>query len=374
MRLYIYIAKYICLVGAVITGLLLGTIWLTQSVRFVELALSQPEQHIWWLIFKLTILLIPDLFVLICPFSFFLAVVFTYNRLLYDREINIMRSVGMSNLQLVYPVLGIGTILVLLMTYLNIWVLPATTTYLKDMEASMRGSSSLAFVKINEFNNFPGLLLYLRSQDSARSFSGILAYVQEPSGQCYTLIAQRGELLRGSNNEVSLLLENGQKQDRNPITQTPQTLAFEKTYVHLEQNAEVVKERPRKSAEYSLKELFFQNHDHISPNDQRRLRVEGFNRLLTPFSPLSYMLMGACALLISAYRRRGLIWPVLISGLSILVLHSVYMMFIHVAAQTLWGLLGAYVLIFGGIGSALVVLWLKKMPFFFRPGFKKVRV
>lgn len=366
MKLHLYILKHICLVALVVTSLLLGTIWLTQSVRFVELALGQPDQHVWWLILKLTLLLIPDLFVIICPFSFFLAVVYTYNRFSYDREITIMRSIGMSNLQLASPVLTIGAALVLLLTYLNIWILPATTTHLKDMESSMRGVSSLAFVKINEFNNFPGLLLYVKSQDSSRSFQGILAYVQEPNGQSYTLIAQRGELLRGSRNKLSLLLENGQKQDLNPSTKSPQTLAFEKTYLHIDQTSEVVKDRSRKSAEYSLEELFFKKHEDLPLHDQRRLHVEGFARLLTPFSPLSYMLLGACALLVSSYRRRGLVWPVIFSGLFLIIVHAIYMMFINIAVQTLWGLVGALLIVFGGMGSALLILWLKKMPFLFR--------
>lgn len=372
VRIYLYIARYIGFVGCVITFFLLGTIWLTQSIKFVELVLGQPEHHTLWLILKVTVLLIPDLFVLICPFSFFLAVVFAYNRLLYDREITIMRSIGLSNLQLAYPVFGIGVLLAILILFLNIWILPSWTTHLKDMENSMRHGASLAFVKVNEFNTFPGLILFMKEKDAGDSFRGILAYIQESNGHSYTLIAQKGEIVRGQDNKLTLVLEHGQKQDRHPTNQTPQTLSFEKTYVPLVKNTEEVKGRPRKSAEYSLRELFFEEHSQIPLLDQKRLIIEGFNRFLTPFAPLSYMVLGVCVILISVYRRRKLLGPIVLAGISILSLHAVYMLLIHLAVKTFWGLAGAYILIFGGISLGVVLLWLKKMPLVFQWPFKRI--
>ena len=73
---------------------LLAMLWLTQSLRFVEMVTNKglPLR----LFIELTTLLMPQLFVVLSPIAVFAAVLFVYNRLLSDRELVIMQASGIS--------------------------------------------------------------------------------------------------------------------------------------------------------------------------------------------------------------------------------------------------------------------------------------
>ena len=107
---------------AVTTGLTM-LIWLVQSLRFVDLVVNHGLSL--WVFLKLTGLLIPSFVTVILPITTFVIVQFTYQRLAGDRELTVMRAMGLSPSALSRPVMAVVMLVVAAGYALNLSVVPA---------------------------------------------------------------------------------------------------------------------------------------------------------------------------------------------------------------------------------------------------------
>lgn len=89
-----------------VTFSLMSIIWLTQSLRFVELVTNKGLPVI--LFVKMTSLLMPRIFVILSPIALFVAILFVYNRMLSDRELVVMKAAGISPWAGAKPAIYVG--------------------------------------------------------------------------------------------------------------------------------------------------------------------------------------------------------------------------------------------------------------------------
>ena len=99
-------------------------VWLTQSLRFIELVLDRGLSFTVFI--ELTGLLLPSFFAVILPITTFVFCLFVYVRLDSDRELVVMRAAGLSQWRLVRPALALAGIVVVLCYALNLWLVPAS--------------------------------------------------------------------------------------------------------------------------------------------------------------------------------------------------------------------------------------------------------
>ena len=76
----------------VVAAALTCIVWLTQSLRFVEMIVNTGLSVTTFITF--TLLLLPSFLSLIGPIAVFAAVMFTYTKMLNDSEIVILRATG----------------------------------------------------------------------------------------------------------------------------------------------------------------------------------------------------------------------------------------------------------------------------------------
>ena len=84
------------------TLLMTCVIWLTQSLRLLDLVINRGQSAPTFL--YLTLLILPSLLVIILPIAFFFGTLFTLSRLNGDSELVVMASAGFSQRQLAVPV------------------------------------------------------------------------------------------------------------------------------------------------------------------------------------------------------------------------------------------------------------------------------
>ncbi len=89
-RLDRYIFRQLLLALIAVTSGLTALIWLTQSLRFVELVVNHGLSF--GVFLRLTALLIPSFVAVILPITTFVVVQFVYQRLAGDRELTVMRA------------------------------------------------------------------------------------------------------------------------------------------------------------------------------------------------------------------------------------------------------------------------------------------
>ncbi|MEX2648259.1 MAG: LptF/LptG family permease, partial [Alphaproteobacteria bacterium] len=80
-----YIARQVTGALVFVTVALTGVVWLSQSLRFVDLIVNKGLSVLAFL--TLTLLLLPTFLALILPIALFCAALYTYSRLVADREV-----------------------------------------------------------------------------------------------------------------------------------------------------------------------------------------------------------------------------------------------------------------------------------------------
>src|ERR1700734_1704810 len=101
---------------AVTTGLT-ALIWLTQSLRFVELVVNRGLSMLVFM--HLTGLLIPSFIAVILPITTYVVIQFIYHRLAGDREVTVMRAAGLSPWALARPALAVALVATVVGYWLN---------------------------------------------------------------------------------------------------------------------------------------------------------------------------------------------------------------------------------------------------------------
>src|SRR5918992_3793997 len=137
MKLYLlYLLRQLALPTIFATLALSGAIWLSQSLRFVDLIVNQgvPATTFGYL----TLLLFPSLLLVILPFALFCAVLFVYHRLTVESEITVLRAVGLSSFQLALPCLLLGGIMTLIAYSISLYFMPLAYTGFRDLQYELR--------------------------------------------------------------------------------------------------------------------------------------------------------------------------------------------------------------------------------------------
>ena len=298
-----YIFKQI-LIGFLVVALsLLAMLWLTQSLRFVELVTRQGLPV--YLFAELTSFLMPRIFNILSPIAVFVAVLFVYNRLITDRELVVMQSVGISPLKNSVAAICFGVALTIFNLYLMNHGIPSAEQHFKELEWKVKNNLTQAVLREGEFTQLKnGITLFIDKRESDESFSGIFVSDESKPDVKITLTAEKGRIIKGKNGSRILFI-NGVRQEVNKKTYQFNSLAFERysAEFNIEQNKE---KRTQTARELSLKELLnSKNNPNFSEQQQRKNIVEGNRRLIYPFYNLIAALIACVGLLISNFNRRG---------------------------------------------------------------------
>ena len=98
-----YLFKKMTVTIALLTIIFIGAIWLTQSLRFIEVIVNHSVSL--WGYFSLIIYLIPDLMATTLPICLLIGGIHVYSKLTNDHEIQVIRALGLSNFQIAKPLL-----------------------------------------------------------------------------------------------------------------------------------------------------------------------------------------------------------------------------------------------------------------------------
>src|ERR1700742_2274968 len=122
-RLDRYIFRQLFWALVAVTLGLTALIWLTQSLRFVELVVNRGLSMLVFL--RLTGLLIPSFIAVILPITTYVVIQFVYQRLAGDREVTVMRAAGLSPFALARPALALALFATAVGYWLNLQVVPS---------------------------------------------------------------------------------------------------------------------------------------------------------------------------------------------------------------------------------------------------------
>lgn len=289
-------------------GTLTGVIWITQSLRFVDLIINKGLSA--GLFFYLTLLILPGVWALILPIALFASVLYTYFRLSADRELAVMGAAGLGPTALARPALALAAAVTLATYLLTLWLMPLGQRSFAGLKADLRTNLSYVLLQEGAFNTIgTGLTVYIRARGGSGELHGILVHDGRTPERPATMMAERGALIRTEQGpRLVLLAGNRQQVDRSSGQLS--MLYFDRYTLDLAPFIEAGQEHWLEPGERYLSELF---HPGDSPDDVAnadRLRAEGHDRLTAPLYGFAFALIGLAAMFAGEFSRRGLGWRV----------------------------------------------------------------
>src|SRR6202041_1683415 len=251
-RLDRYIFRQLFWALVAVTSGLTALIWLTQSLRFVELVVNRGLSLLVFM--RLTGLLIPSFIAVILPITTFVVIQFIYQRLAGDREVTVMRAAGLSPIALARPALAVALVATIAGYWLNLSVVPATLASFREFQWEIRNKVAAFLLQEGVFTSISDkLVVYVRTRTPDGSLHGILVDdARDPSAHA-TILAESGQLVEGPNGP-RVLLANGSRQEIDHVTGRLNTLTFTENQIDLADASGSEGARPLDMSEAGLAE------------------------------------------------------------------------------------------------------------------------
>ena len=302
-QLHRYIFRQLVWWTIIVSVSLTCIVWLTQSLRFVEMIVNTGLSVTTFVTF--TLLLLPSFLSLIGPIAVFAAVMFTYTKMLNDSEIVILRATGMSPLKIGRPALLLAT-LVMLLGYLNsIYLMPASFREFKDLQREFRSELSSLFLQEGVFNPVvDGITVFVRARSESGQLYGIIIHDGRIPEKPVTMMAEQGAIV-SSDKGPRVLMVNGNRQEVREDDGRLSLLYFDRYTFDLSALNKTEIDLWREPRERFLHELFFSPEEASKIYNYRELRMEGISRLSSPLLYLAFTAIGLALLLGGDFNRRG---------------------------------------------------------------------
>ena len=86
-------------------------IWLTQSLRMIDMIVTKGVSV--GIFLKMTLLVLPNFMQILTPLAVFGVALFVFIRMQADKELIVLKAVGMNSRELIRPLLTLGLVLVI---------------------------------------------------------------------------------------------------------------------------------------------------------------------------------------------------------------------------------------------------------------------
>lgn len=326
-----YIFRQLLVALVAVTGGLVALIWLTQSLRFIELVVNRGLTF--RVFIQLTSLLIPSFVAVILPITSFVVVLFIYQRLAGDRELTVMRAAGLSPWALARPAVAVALLAMAGCFVLNLWIVPQSLAEFREFQFEIRNRIVAFLLQEGVFTPVSDdMTVYVRKRDQDGTLHGILVDDARQRNNHATVLAERGQLVEIGGVPRVLLL-NGSRQEIDPKTGRLEVLTFTQNTIDLAQSGKGDETRLRDPTEMSMSELMNPQPGALPDRDFGKAVVEAHKRLATPFTAVSFPLIGLLAALTGSFRRHGGVLRPLAAILSVVGLLALGLAFGNLASR-----------------------------------------
>ena len=350
-----YIFKNLLIATVFIAVTLAVVIFLTQSLRFLELVIeSGASSSAFWI---LTALALPRFFEIILPLSLMAATLFLYNRMTSDSELIVVRSVGYAPATLAKPAILLSLLVTIFLLGVTLWVAPKSLSTMQQMRQMIKAQFSTLLFREGVFNEVgQGLTVYVRERGAEGAMNGLMINDSRAVGQPpSTVLAKHGTLV-STDSGYQVIVYEGTRQEYDRESRALKRLNFNRYTIDLPES-DPVRQRWAEPDERTIFELL--NPDPAVERDLESLRdfkVEIHRRLVSPLLAVVFTLISCAALLIGPVERRGQVRRIAVAVFAVVVIQGLYIAAYNLARQSDFGLLFMYALVFVPLGFCIFAL------------------
>jgi lipopolysaccharide export system permease protein len=327
MRMFLqrYLTRQLLFSTIVIAFALTMIIWLTQSLRLLDLVINGGAPlHLFGYMLLLTI---PRFFELILPLALAVSIVFLFNKLIMDSELVVMQACGLSPWQLARAVIVLAFIIGTVLFLLGGWLTPKANQELDRVRSIAKSNFSLNLLRAGVFNTMgDNITIYLSERRGLDDLRGLLIHFSPKDKPSQTIWAKRGGMVIEDGKPI-VIVHDGMRQEYNPETHKVESLLFASYQVDL---TNLVKKKDDnnhsiEANEYNLPQLFTEAPKQAEQQHQRQFTAEAHIRLSRPFLVFSFALCAAVPFLRGHYNRRGQAWRILTVVMLLIGLQAAYL-------------------------------------------------
>ena len=310
-------------------------VWLTQSLRMIDMIVTKGVPLRVFL--EMTFLVLPNFIQILSPIALFAVILFVFSRMQADKEIIVMKAIGMSNKQIMFPSFILAIFLTVIGYLFTLQVIPASHLELSNLKWKIRNDLSHLLLQEGQFNNLGnGLTIYVKERSQDGSVNGVMAYDSKNPKNISILIAEKGYIFQEEEG-FQLIFQKGTRQEYDPKSKKFSILKFNKYNMFFSDKKQADTNRSLDESEHSLKYLLTVTKDEASsPIMYRKYKTEALKRLTKPLYNLTFMFLAMFAILSPFYNRRGQVGRINLIILSALLVQSLCLAFENLTAKNLW--------------------------------------
>ncbi|MDD3287732.1 MAG: LptF/LptG family permease [Alphaproteobacteria bacterium] len=371
-RLDIYLFRQIVM-AFLFSGLAVAIVVLF-ALSFKMLSFVIDNSGTMLIFFQLMGLMVFTFLPLIMPLSIGVAVVFTYYKLAIDSELIVMRSAGISPLNLARPAIAFSIIVVIVGYMLTTWITPWANRELVLLQYKVRDNFSIFLVKAGAFNDLSDGLTFFARDRKGSDIEGILIHDVRTPEQPVTIMAENGQFTTNEAGEPQIMVFKGKRQEINRATGRLSQLDFDRYVLDLQVLKNGSVERVPDPREQPTSNLFSKAFETTPTsttatsgrNSKERSVSELHQRLTTPLLALSFCLMGITSILAGPFNRRGMAKRIVIAASAIIILQTASLSLVSMSTKNEWMFIALYAVIITPIPVCAAILGLDKwfhLPF-----------
>lgn len=353
-----YVLKSLATATVFIAVTLAAVVFLTQSLRFLELVIeSGASSGSFWL---LAMLALPRFLEIILPIALLAGIIFIYNRMTIDSELVAIKSVGYSPLALARPAIVLAMVLTIMLWGVTMWVTPKSLSSMQHLRQVIKTQFSALLFREGVFNQVgSGLTVYMRERSNDGELRGLMIHDSRNAAvNPSTVLAKRGVIVARPEGEQVLVFD-GSRQEYDRKENALHRLNFERYTIDLPAS-DPVRQRWREPEERTIFELLNPPANDLEARTDRKARyeftVEIHRRITAPLMALAYSFIACACLLTGPMERRGQGRKIALAIAGAVTLQALFLMSFSLARETIFGLPLLYILMVAPSGLALFFL------------------
>jgi lipopolysaccharide export system permease protein len=302
MQFNLYIFNQLLRTTLALTLVLVGIIWLFQTIRILELVVNRGAAVGDFLL--MSVASMPLWLMIAIPISGFIAVNWVFSRILADRELLVMQSIGLSPLQLAKAPIALGILLTTFLAVNTVYILPTSFGVYKDLQFKLRNSIPTILLRDGVFIEVvDDMTMFIGSRDDDDDIMrDLFIHDARIADRIITMTAQSGEFIE-RDSSPTLILQNGQRSERNAEGQSGAVLLFDSHSVTITRNSSQQTERATIDINEDSISNLLSPEASASPQYYLQRHAEGHYRIASPWLGLGLALLSAAIILCGQIRR-----------------------------------------------------------------------
>src|SRR5690606_12874403 len=319
-----YLLKNAALTTLTIAVGLTLIIWLTQSLRLLDLIINGGAPM--GLFGRMLLLTVPKFFEIILPISMALGILYSLNRFSTDSELVVMQNTGISPLRLGSGILGFALLIATIVFLLSGWMTPLANRELDRLRDVVRTDYSVGLLRPGIFNTLgKEATIYIADRNGLRDLRGIFIHFNPQGEPASTITAKNGGLLM-QDGKPFVVMFDGTRQQFNPQNGSVETLHFERYSVNLSSFMQAPTTTRFDPDNGTLRAILSVKKESLEPARRAQLQATIHDRLSRPVLTLALALLTLTPYLIGRFNRRGHYVRILSIVVGILILQSAHLL------------------------------------------------